>query len=274
MDVGNQIRERRQRLGLSQEELAQRLYVSRVTISHWETGRTLPDVQSMLLLANLFGTTIDEMVRGDVDEMREMVEKDERRTRTLAVALAAVEVVAVTALAVTAVAGREYLEPALRLLLAVLALAFSVAVLASRRGRGDEGARSAAELLGAATGEPVEAARASGAALGMRVVLQVFVGLAVGVGVLVAADVLLDPATFRKLAVVLAVAATLAGSFALGHLARPTWAAAVLPALWVAGAVALGAATGGLGSPRDWFAVAGGAVVLLAFWAIGRSRRG
>ena len=130
MDVGNQIRERRQALGLSQEELAQRLYVSRVTVSHWETGKTLPDVQSMLLLANLFGTTIDEMVRGDVDEMREMVEKDERRTRTLAVALAAVEVVAVTALAVTAVAGREYLEPALRLLLAVLALAFFLSLRA------------------------------------------------------------------------------------------------------------------------------------------------
>ena len=120
----------------------------------------------------------------------------------------------------------------------------------------------------------MEAARASGAALGMRVVLQVFVGLAVGVGVLVAADVLLDPATFRKLAVVLAVAVVLAGSFALGRLARPAWTAAVLPALWVAGAVALGAATGGLGTPRDWFAVVGGAVVLLAFWAIGRSRRG
>lgn len=38
MDVGNQIRERRQQLGLSQEELAQRLYVTRVTVSHWETG--------------------------------------------------------------------------------------------------------------------------------------------------------------------------------------------------------------------------------------------
>ena len=274
MDIGNQIREHRQQLGLSQEELAQRLYVSRVTISHWETGRTLPDVQSMLLLANLFGTTIDELVRGDVDEMREMVEKDERRTRTLAAALAAVEVVVVTALAVTAVAGREYLEPVLRLLLAVLALAFSMAVLAARRGRGGEDARSAAELLGAATGEPVEAARASGAALGMRVVLQVFVGLAVGVGVLVAADVLLDGRAFLTLAVSLAVGAALLGSFFLGLLARPAWTAAVLPALWVAGAVALGAATGGLGSPRDWFAVAGGAVVLLAFWAIGRSRRG
>lgn len=274
MDVGNQIRERRLALGLSQEELAQRLYVSRVTVSHWETGRTLPDVQSMLLLANLFGTTIDEMVRGDVDEMREMVEKDERRTRTLAVALAAVEVVAVTALAVTAVAGREYLEPALRLLLAVLALAFSVAVLASRRGRGDEGARSAAELLGAATGEPVEAARASGAALGMRVVLQILAGLAVGIGVLVAGDVLLNGQAFLTLAVALVVTAALTGSFLLGRLARPAWTVAILPALWVAGAVALGAATGGLGSPRDWLAVAGGAVVLLAFWAIGRRHRG
>ena len=37
MDVGNQIRERRQALGLSQEELAQRLYVSRVTVSKWGT---------------------------------------------------------------------------------------------------------------------------------------------------------------------------------------------------------------------------------------------
>ena len=223
MDVGNQIRERRQRLGLSQEELAQRLYVSRVTISRWETGRTLPDVQSMLLLANLFGTTIDEMVGGDVDEMREMVEKDERRTRTLAVALAAVEDVAVTALAVTAVAGRDDLEPALRLLLAVLALAFSIVMLVARRSEGSDEARSAAELLGAATGEPVEAARASGAALGMRLVMQVLAGLAVGIGVLVAGDVLLDGRAFLALAVSLVVTA---------------------------------------------------AVALLAFWAIGRRRRG
>lgn len=273
MDVGNQIRERRQARGLSQEELAQRLYVSRVTVSHWETGKTLPDVQSMLLLANLFGTTIDELVRGDVDEMREMVEKNERRTKTFAVALAAVEVVVGTALAVTAVVGRDYLEPVLRLLLAVLVLAFAGAMLVARRSEGSDEVRSAAELLGAATGEPVEAARASGAALGMRVVLQVFTGLAVGIGVLAVGDVLLDPASFRKLAMMLAVAAALAGSFALGRFARPAWTVTILPMLWVAGALALGAATGGLSSPRDWFAVVGGAVVLLAFWAIGRRRR-
>lgn len=274
MDIGNQIRERRARLGLSQDELAQKLYVSRVTISHWETGKTLPDVQSMLLLANLFDTTIDELVRGDVDEIREMVKRSERRTKVFAVALATVEVIVITALAVTAVAGREYLEPVLRLLLAVLVLAFSIAVLVARRGAGAEDAKSAADLLGAATGDPVEAARESGASLGMRLVLQVFAGLAVGIGVLVAGDVLLDPQEFRKLLTILAVVAALAGSFVLGRFARSAWTAAILPALWVAGAVALGAATGGLTSPRDWLAVAGGAVVLLVFWTAARKRRG
>lgn len=274
MDIGNQIRERRARLGLSQDELAQKLYVSRVTISHWETGKTLPDVQSILLLANLFDTTIDELVRGDVDEMREMVKRSEQRTKVFAVALATVEVIVITALAVTAVAGREYLEPVLRLLLAVLVLAFSIAVLVARRGAGTEDAKSAADLLGAATGDPVEAARESGASLGMRLVLQVFAGLAVGIGVLVAGDVLLDPQEFRKLLTILAVVAALAGSFVLGRFARPAWTAAILPALWVAGAVALGAATGGLTSPRDWLAVAGGAVVLLVFWTAARKRRG
>ena len=274
MDIGNQIRERRARLGLSQDELAQRLYVSRVTISHWETGKTLPDVQSMLLLANLFDTTIDELVRGDVDEMREMVKRNEQRTKVFAVALATVEVIVITALAVTAVAGRDYLEPVLRLLLAVLVLAFSIAVLIARRGADAGDAKSAADLLGAATGDPVEAARESGASLGMRLVLQVFAGLAVGIGVLVAGDVLLDPQEFRKLLIVLAVVAARACSFVLGRFARPAWTAAILPALWVAGAVALGAATGGLTSPRDWLAVAGGAVVLLVFWVPARKRRG
>lgn len=75
----------RRALGLSREELAWRLYVSRVAVSHWETSRTLPDVQSTLLLADLFGTTVDELLRGDVDETCEMVEKNERRTKTFAV---------------------------------------------------------------------------------------------------------------------------------------------------------------------------------------------
>ncbi|MBM6953810.1 helix-turn-helix transcriptional regulator [Enorma phocaeensis] len=273
MDIGNQIRERRQRLGLSQDELAQRLYVSRVTISHWETGRTLPDVQSMLLLANLFGTTIDEMVRGDVDEMREMVEKNEQRTRAFAMALGAVEVAVIAVLAITAVVGRAYLEPVLRLLLAALVLASAVVALVARRGGEGREAKSAAELLGAASGDPAEAAQESASANVMRLVLQVFVGLAVGIGVLVLSDLMLDMRGFIGLAAAVGVIAALVAARMLGRYARPAWTAAILPALWVVGAIALGAATGGLASPRGWIAVSGGAISLLAFWAIGRRYR-
>ena len=60
----------------------------------------------------------------------------------------------------------------------------------------------------------------------------------------------------------------------LGRYARPVWTEAILSAIWVVGAIALGTATGGLGTPRGWIAVAGGAISLLAFWAIGRKRRG
>ena len=227
----------------------------------------------MLLLANLFGTTIDEMVRGDVDEMREMVEKDEQRTRAFAMALGAVEVAVIAVLAITAVVGRAYLEPVLRLLLAVLVLASVVVALVARRGGEGREAKSAAELLGAASGDPVEAAQESASANVMRLVLQVFVGLAVGIGVLVLGDLMLDMRGFIGLAAAVGVIAALVAARMLGRYARPMWTAAILPALWVVGAIALGAATGGLASPRGWIAVSGGAISLLAFWAIGRRYR-
>lgn len=274
MDIGNQIKERRQALGLSQEELAQRLYVSRVTISHWETNRTLPDVQSMLLLANLFGTTIDELVKGDVDEMRSMVEHNEQRTKTFATVLGAVEVTVIVVLAITATVGRAYLEPVLRLLLAVLVLVSALVGLVARRSAGEQGqtAKSAAELLGAATGTPAETAQQSSSANVMRLVLQVFTGLVVGIGVLVVCGLVLDPQAFVGLAVVVGAIAAFAGSYAIGRFTRAVWTAAVLPALWIAGAVTLAAAAGALASPKAWFAVVGGAVTLTIFWVDGRCR--
>ena len=90
----------------------------------------------MLLLANHFGTTIDEMVRGDVDEMRQMVEKNEQRTRAFTTALGAVEVTVIAVLIITWAVGRAYLEPVLRLLLAVLVLASAVVALIARRQEG------------------------------------------------------------------------------------------------------------------------------------------
>lgn len=79
MDISNQIRRHRTERGLSQEELARRLYVSRSTISNWECGRTYPDAQSLMLMSALFDVSIDSLVKGDLPEMREMVESWEAR---------------------------------------------------------------------------------------------------------------------------------------------------------------------------------------------------
>ena len=65
MDISNQIKKRRTDMGLSQEELAERIYVSRQTISNWETDKTYPDIQSLLMLSVLFDTTNDVLVKGD-----------------------------------------------------------------------------------------------------------------------------------------------------------------------------------------------------------------
>ena len=56
MTVGQRIQEHRKKNGLSQEELGQRLLVSRQTVSLWETDQTLPTVDNLLLLKEIFAT--------------------------------------------------------------------------------------------------------------------------------------------------------------------------------------------------------------------------
>lgn len=76
MELPRQMKAQRERLGMSQEDVAHAIYVSRQTMSSWENGKTYPDVQSLLLLSDLFGVSIDDLVKGDVVEMKEMVSKD------------------------------------------------------------------------------------------------------------------------------------------------------------------------------------------------------
>lgn len=76
MEIAEQIKAGRTRLGLTQDELAQRVFVSRQTISSWENSKTYPDVQSLMLLSQTFGISIDDLVKGDVTHMKERLEQD------------------------------------------------------------------------------------------------------------------------------------------------------------------------------------------------------
>lgn len=70
MNLSKQIKKYRIRDQLSQEELAQKLYVSRQTISNWENERSYPDIHNLLLMSVLFNVSLDDLVKGDVEIMR------------------------------------------------------------------------------------------------------------------------------------------------------------------------------------------------------------
>ena len=63
MTLGEKICTLRTGKGLSQEDLAQRLEVSRQSVSKWETGQSVPDLEKIIKLADLFGVSVDELVR-------------------------------------------------------------------------------------------------------------------------------------------------------------------------------------------------------------------
>ena len=67
MNLGNNLYHARKKKGLSQEEAAAKLGVSRQTISKWETDETLPDIRQAKQLAVLYGLSLDEFIEFDVD---------------------------------------------------------------------------------------------------------------------------------------------------------------------------------------------------------------
>ncbi len=64
--IGGRIRELRATRGMSQDDLAARVYVSRQTISSWENGKAYPDVQSLLLLSEIFGASVDSLIKDGI----------------------------------------------------------------------------------------------------------------------------------------------------------------------------------------------------------------
>lgn len=78
MELGQQLKAHRKELGISQDELAEKIFVSRQSISNWENNKTYPDIHTLLLLAETFGVSLDELIKGDVEEMKEEINAQER----------------------------------------------------------------------------------------------------------------------------------------------------------------------------------------------------
>jgi transcriptional regulator with XRE-family HTH domain len=76
MELGNRIKELRKAQNINQDDLAEKLFVSRQTISNWENDKSYPDIQSVLLLSEIFSVSIDNLLKGDVEKMEEVITED------------------------------------------------------------------------------------------------------------------------------------------------------------------------------------------------------
>lgn len=82
MNLGNSLFHARKKSGLSQEEVAEKLGISRQTVSKWETGETLPDIRQSKRLAVLYRLSLDELIDFDLDmqEIEQAIARsDEKR---------------------------------------------------------------------------------------------------------------------------------------------------------------------------------------------------
>lgn len=70
MEIGTQIKKYRTQNNLSQEELAEQIYVTRQTISNWENDKNYPDIHSLVLLSQVFSISLDTLVKGDLKQMK------------------------------------------------------------------------------------------------------------------------------------------------------------------------------------------------------------
>ena len=77
MEFNKKLQELRKQKGLTQEELSEKLYVSRTAISKWESGRGYPNIESLKAIAKLFSVTVDELL--STDEMLTIAEEDNKR---------------------------------------------------------------------------------------------------------------------------------------------------------------------------------------------------
>ncbi len=79
MELAKQIKRYRTSLNLSQEEFAEKIYVTRQTISNWENEKNYPDIHSILRMATLFDISVDKLIKGDITMMRTEVDKADLR---------------------------------------------------------------------------------------------------------------------------------------------------------------------------------------------------
>lgn len=74
MEIGKKLRAARAKCGLTQEQAAEKLFVTRQTVSNWENEKSYPDIVSIVKISELYGVSLDELLKGDDEIMKHLEE--------------------------------------------------------------------------------------------------------------------------------------------------------------------------------------------------------
>lgn len=129
MEIEKKLKDIREKAGLTQEQLAEAIMVSRQTISNWENGKSLPDIISIIKLSELYKISVDELLKGDL-KMQEKIKKDVNIAETNKKVILVTTIITLISLAIYLVSifvggpFNDFCENAIRWVLSGIAIAF------------------------------------------------------------------------------------------------------------------------------------------------------
>ena len=142
MMISEKLKEARQKAGMTQDQVAEKIMVSRVTVSHWENGKSLPDIVSLISLSDLYSISLDELVKGD-SKMTEKVKKDAKDANNNKRLIRVTAILVIAVLLVYAISGivgggfKDFCESAIWWVLIAIGLAASMTYLSQTEPNGD-----------------------------------------------------------------------------------------------------------------------------------------
>ena len=101
MKIGDKLKKARMDKNLTQEEVAEKIFVSRQSISNWENNRTYPDIGNVIALSDLYQISLDELLKGSdnfmehLEESTDLVKSNKKLMALIVLALIAMIVMAI-----------------------------------------------------------------------------------------------------------------------------------------------------------------------------------
>ena len=143
MDISERLKEARQNMGMTQDQVAEEIMVSRVTISHWENGKSLPDIVSLISLSNLYSISLDDLLKGD-SKMTEKVKKDAKnadKNKRLILITAILVIAVLLVYAISTIVGgafKDFCESALLWVLIGIGIASAMTYFSQQEAEGNK----------------------------------------------------------------------------------------------------------------------------------------